>query len=50
MSQKNKAGHCSNCQMPAEKAVISSDVNSTIDVSTQKRKEEAKQILYLNRV
>ncbi len=48
MSQKNKAGQCSNCQTAAEPIVMAAEVSAS--VSTQKRKEEAKQILYLNRV
>jgi len=49
MSQKNKARHLSNCQMAAESAVIATD-GSTSNVPTRKRKEDAKQILYLNRI
>ena len=49
MSQKNKARHLSNCQMATESAVIATD-GSTSNVPTQKRKEDAKQILYLNRI
>ena len=49
MSQNDKARHPSNCQMAAESAVITTEGN-TSNVPTQKRKEDAKQILYLNRV
>jgi hypothetical protein len=49
MSQKNKAGHSSNCQIAAERAVITA-ADSTPNVPMQKRKEEAEQILYLNRI
>ncbi|MGZ4850070.1 MAG: hypothetical protein ACXV2C_01665 [Candidatus Bathyarchaeia archaeon] len=49
MSQKNKAGHSSECQTTVENAVITTEVSKT-NVSTQKRKEDAKRILYLNRV
>jgi hypothetical protein len=49
MSQKNKARHLSNCQITAESAVITTD-SSTSNVPTRKRKEDAKQILYLNRI
>jgi hypothetical protein len=49
MSQKNKARHSSDCQIAAESAAIVTE-SSAENVSMQKRKEEAKQILYLNRV
>jgi len=49
MSQENKARHLSNCQMAAESAVISTD-GSTSNVPMRKRKEDAKQVLYLKRV
>jgi len=49
MSQKNKAGHRVNCQTTAQNAVITAEVSAS-NVSTQKRKDEAKQILYINRV
>jgi hypothetical protein len=49
MSQKNKARHLSNCQITAENAVITTDC-STSNVPTPKRKDDAKQPLYLNRI
>jgi len=49
MSQKNEARHLSNCQIAAESTVIATDV-STLNVPSRKRKEDAKQILYLNRI
>ncbi|MGD0202747.1 MAG: hypothetical protein ABSC20_02425 [Candidatus Bathyarchaeia archaeon] len=49
MSQKDKARHLSNCQMAAENAVITTD-DGTSNVPAQKRKEDAKEILYLNRI
>jgi len=49
MSQKNNARHLSNCQLATENAVITTD-GSTSNMPSQKRKEDAKQILYLNRV
>ncbi|MGA3288985.1 MAG: hypothetical protein ABSD42_01935 [Candidatus Bathyarchaeia archaeon] len=49
MSQKNKARHLSNCQMAAESAVIAM-ADGTSNVPMRKRKEDAKQILYLNRI
>jgi hypothetical protein len=49
MSQKNEARHLSNCQIATESTVIATDV-STLNVPSRKRKEDAKQILYLNRI
>jgi hypothetical protein len=49
MSQKNKARHLSNCQITAENAVITMD-SSTSNVPTPKRKDDAKQTLYINRI
>jgi hypothetical protein len=49
MSQKNKARHLSKCEIAAENATIITE-SSAADVSMQKRKEEAEQILYLKRV
>ncbi len=49
MSQKNNARHLSNCQMATVNAVIAKN-SSTSNVPTLKRKEDAKQILYLNRI
>jgi len=44
MSQKKNAGHSPNCQATIANAVITSSVSS------KKAKEEAKQILYINRI
>ncbi len=49
MVQKNETRHLSNCQIAAERSVISADV-TTSHVPVQKRKEDAEQILYLDRV
>jgi hypothetical protein len=49
MSQKKQARHISNCQITAESAVITTD-GSTSNVPSQNRKEDAKKILYLNRI
>jgi hypothetical protein len=49
MTQKNRAEHLSNCQITAENAVITSN-GSTPNVPMQKRKKDAKKILYLNRI
>jgi len=49
MTQKNGTGHLQNCQIAVENAVIATDVSPS-NVPMQKRKEDAKQILYLNRV
>jgi len=49
MAQKNQARHLSNCQITAEKAVITTN-GSTLNVPKQKRKEDAKKILYINRI
>jgi hypothetical protein len=49
MSQKNKARHLSNCQITAENAVITMD-SSTSNVPAPKRKDDAKQTLYINRI
>jgi hypothetical protein len=49
MSQKNKARYLSNYQITAENAVITTD-GSTSNVPTQKRKDDAKQTLYINRI
>ncbi len=48
MSQKNVARHL-DCPMPIESAVIAAD-SSASNVPTQKRKKDAEQILYLNRI
>jgi hypothetical protein len=45
MSQKNDVRHRSNCQITAEAAVKLAPI-----VPSQKRKEEAKKTLYLNRI
>jgi hypothetical protein len=44
MSQKKIAGHAPNCQATVANAVVTSSVPS------KKSKEEAKQILYINRI
>ncbi len=49
MAQKKQAGHLSNCQITAENAVIST-YDSIIKVPKQKRKEDAKKTLYINRI
>jgi hypothetical protein len=48
MSQKKEARQLSDCQIIAESAVIST--GSTTNVPAQKRKLDAEEILYLNRV
>ena len=49
MTQKNGTRNLSNCQITVESAVMTKD-GSTSNVPMQKRKEDAKQILYLNRI
>jgi hypothetical protein len=49
MAQKKQARHPSNCQITAEKAVITTQC-SISNVPLQKRKEDAKKILYINRI
>lgn len=49
MSQQNKTRHLANCNVTAEKAVVLA-ASSTPKVPVQKSKEDAKQVLYLNRV
>jgi hypothetical protein len=49
MSQKNKARHSSNCQIAAESAAIVTE-SSKVNVPMQKRKEDAKKTLYINRI
>jgi hypothetical protein len=49
MSQKNQARHPSNCQITVEKAALVAD-GSSANVPSQKRKEDAKRVLYLKRV
>jgi hypothetical protein len=49
MSQKNEVRHCTNCQITANTTVTLADGNSS-NVPLQKRKEEAKQALFLNRI
>ncbi len=49
MSQKKQARHSPNCQITAENAVISID-SKISKVPSQKQKEEAKKILYINRI
>jgi hypothetical protein len=48
MQQKNEARHCSNYQVAIETSVTVEE--NKPEVPSQKRKEDAKQILYLNRV
>jgi hypothetical protein len=45
MQQKNEARHCTNYQVAIETTVTLDE-----NVPSQKRKEDAKQILYLNRI
>ena len=49
MSQENKARLVSNCQVAIESAVVAAE-GSTPDVPMQKRKEDAKQIFYFDRI
>ncbi len=49
MVQKNEASRLSNCEIAAESAVISTD-ESISKAPVQKRKEDAEQTLYINRV
>jgi hypothetical protein len=49
MAQKKQARNLSDCQITAENAVITTH-SSISNVPKQKRKEEAKKILYLNRI
>jgi hypothetical protein len=49
MSHKNKAGYNSNCQIVAERTPIATE-SSTVKVPVQKRKEDTKDILYINRI
>ncbi len=49
MAQKKQARHLTNCKLVSATALISADA-STSSVPLSKRKEDAKQILYLNRV
>ena len=49
MAQNNIARHSSNCPIAAQSPVIAAS-DSTPNVPMQKRKEDAKQILYLNRI
>ena len=49
MAQKKQARHLSNCQITAENAVITT-TGSTSNVPKQKRKEDAKKTLYINRI
>jgi hypothetical protein len=48
MSQKTKTRHSSNGQNTAETAIAI--IDATLDLPLTKRKEDAKQTLYLNRV
>jgi hypothetical protein len=49
MSQKNQVRHRSNCPVTVETMVTLAEC-SIPKVPTQKRKEDAKQTLYLNRI
>ena len=49
MSQKNQVRHQSNCPVAVETTVALANTGSS-NVPTQKRKEDAKQTLYLNRI
>jgi hypothetical protein len=49
MSQKKQATHLSNCQLTAENAVITT-TGKVSKVPSQKRKEDAKKVLYINRI
>ena len=49
MSQKNEVRHRSNCPIAVETTVTLAD-SSKPNVPVPKRKEDAKQTLYLNRI
>jgi hypothetical protein len=49
MAQKKQARHPSNCQITAENAVITTS-DSSLNVPKQKQKEDANDILYINRI
>jgi hypothetical protein len=49
MSQKNEVRHPVNCQITAQTTDISAQGSSS-NVPLQKRKEDAKQTLYINRI
>jgi hypothetical protein len=49
MAQKKQSRHLSNCEITAEKAVITTH-SSISTVPKEKRKEDAKKIFYINRV
>jgi hypothetical protein len=49
MSQKTKIRHSSNCQITAETAAVAL-TDAGLNVPLTKRKEDAKQTLYLNRI
>lgn len=49
MSQKNEVRHSSNCHVTVETTVALANSGRS-NVPLQKRKEEAKQALYLNRI
>ncbi len=49
MSQKNEVRHRSHCQITAKTTVTTAGDNVP-NVPSQKRKEEAKKTLYLNRI
>jgi len=49
MAQKKQARHLSNCQVTAESAVVTTS-DSSLNVPKQKLKEDANDILYINRI
>jgi len=49
MSQKKQARHISNCQITAETAVITRSGKPS-KVPSKKQKEDAKKVLYINRI
>jgi hypothetical protein len=49
MSQKNDLRHCTKCQITTE-PMVELAVNSKPKVPSHKRKEDAKQTLYLKRI
>jgi hypothetical protein len=49
LSQENKVRRVSNCQITAENPIIAAE-GSTANVPTQKRREDAEEVLYLKRI
>jgi hypothetical protein len=49
MSQKNEVRHRTNCQITTKATVTAADARKPT-VPSQKRKEDAKKTLYLNRI